>query len=69
MAIYPRLRFGIGNNFHQGMQASFVLSKWKPDEIPVVKLKIEKCIDIIESFAAIGIDKTMTFANSISVNP
>jgi len=51
------------------MQASFVLSKWKPDEIPVVKLKIEKCIDIIESFAAIGIDKTMTFANSISVNP
>lgn len=41
---YPRLRFGIGNNFPQGMQASFVLSKWKPDEIPVVKLKLRNAL-------------------------
>jgi len=64
---YPRLRFGIGNNFPKGMQAEFVLGKWRPDEIPMVKLKIERCIDIIENFAAIGIDKTMTMANSISL--
>ena len=26
---YPKLRFGIGNEFPKGMQAEFVLSKWK----------------------------------------
>lgn len=64
---YPRLRFGIGNNFPKGLQAQFVLGKWRPDEIPQVKLKLEKCIEVIENFAAIGIDKAMTFANNISV--
>ncbi|MFT3980150.1 MAG: aminoacyl-tRNA hydrolase [Ferruginibacter sp.] len=66
---YPRLRFGIGNHFPKGLQADFVLGKWRPEEIPVVKLKLEKCIEVIESFAAIGIDKTMTLANSVSVKP
>ncbi len=63
---YPKLRFGIGNVFPKGMQVDFVLGKWKNDEIPVIKLKIEKSIDIIESFAAIGIDKTMTAFNNLS---
>jgi len=65
---YPKLRFGIGNVFPKGMQVDFVLGKWKNDEIPVIKLKIEKSIDIIESFAAIGIDKTMTAFNNLSYN-
>ncbi|MFX4662427.1 aminoacyl-tRNA hydrolase, partial [Acinetobacter baumannii] len=25
---YPKLRFGIGNNYPKGMQAQFVLGKW-----------------------------------------
>ena len=37
---YPKLRFGIGNNFPKGMQAEFVLGKWRPDELPVVQLKV-----------------------------
>lgn len=64
---YPRLRFGIGNNFPKGMQADFVLSQWKPDEIPVIKLKIEKCIEIIENFAGMGIEKTMNLVNNLSI--
>ncbi len=64
---YPKLRFGIGNNFPKGMQADFVLGKWRPDEIPVVKLKIEKSIDIIENFATIGLDKTMSMVNQLSI--
>jgi len=63
---YPKLRFGIGNNFPKGMQAEFVLSKWFKEEEPVVKYKIEKCVEIIESFASIGIDKTMSAVNSLS---
>lgn len=63
---YPKLRFGIGNNFPKGMQVEFVLSKWFKEEIPIVKLKIEKCTEVIENFAAIGIDKTMSLINNLS---
>ena len=63
---YPKLRFGIGSNFPKGMQVDFVLGKWKKEELPVVRNKIEKCIEIIESFAAIGIDKSMTAYNNLS---
>ncbi|RYD82491.1 MAG: aminoacyl-tRNA hydrolase [Sphingobacteriales bacterium] len=66
---YPKLRFGIGNSFPKGMQADFVLGKWRPDEIPTVKLKIDKSIEIIESFAAIGLDKTMSMVNQLSIKP
>jgi PTH1 family peptidyl-tRNA hydrolase len=47
---YPKLRFGIGNEYPKGMQADFVLSKWLNSELPTVKLKIDKCIEIIENF-------------------
>lgn len=66
---YPKLRFGIGNNFPKGMQADFVLGKWRPDEIPFVKRKLEKSIEIIENFAAIGLDKTMSMVNQLSIQP
>lgn len=62
---YPKLRFGIGNNFPKGMQADFVLSKWLPTEQPIVNKKIEKCVEIIESFAAIGIERTMNTVNNL----
>jgi PTH1 family peptidyl-tRNA hydrolase len=63
---YPKLRFGIGNVFPKGMQVDFVLGKWKIDEVPLIKYKIEKSVELIESFAFVGIDKTMTICNSIS---
>ena len=63
---YPKLRFGIGNIFPKGMQVDFVLGKWKSEEISVVKLKIEKSVEIIESFASIGIDRTMTLYNNLN---
>ncbi|MBC7888876.1 MAG: aminoacyl-tRNA hydrolase [Ferruginibacter sp.] len=64
---YPKLRFGIGNNYPKGMQVDFVLGKWLSDEIPTVQLKIEKCIDTIESFVTIGIEQTMNEVNKLSI--
>lgn len=64
---YPKLRFGIGNNYPKGMQVDFVLSKWANDEMAVIKLKIEKCIDVIESFATAGIEQTMNEVNKLSI--
>ena len=63
---YPKLRFGIGNNFPKGMQVDFVLSKWLPTEQPIINQKIEKSTEIIESFAAIGIERTMNAVNNLN---
>ena len=63
---YPKLRFGIGNVFPKGMQVEFVLSQWLKEEVPVIQQKIEKSIEVIESFATIGIDKTMTEINHLT---
>ncbi len=61
---YPKLRFGIGNNFTKGMQVEFVLGKWFTEEIPVVKNKILSSVEAIENFAAIGIERTMNLVNN-----
>ena len=63
--VYPKLRFGIGNQYPKGMQVEFVLSKWLPEEMPLVKIKIEKSAEIIENFSVIGIDKTMNGINNL----
>ena len=62
---YPRLRFGIGNDFSKGMQTDFVLGKWSKEEEPLVKLKIQKSVEAIEDFSTIGITLTMTKINNV----
>jgi peptidyl-tRNA hydrolase, PTH1 family len=61
---YPKLRFGIGNDFPKGLQSDFVLGKWRKEEEPLVKLKIDKCVEVIESFAAQGITVAMNQVNN-----
>ena len=61
---YPRLRFGIGNDYPKGLQADYVLSRWRKEEEPLVKLKIEKAVEVIENFATKGISLTMNDVNS-----
>ena len=60
---YPRLRFGIGNNFPKGRQVDFVLGKWSPSELPIVKENVLKSVEMIESFATQGIAQTMNNFN------
>lgn len=66
---YPKLRFGVGNQYPKGMQADFVLGKWRKEEEAQVKLKIEKCMDVIECFLSAGIEQAMTLYNNMSVKP
>jgi peptidyl-tRNA hydrolase, PTH1 family len=61
---YPRLRFGIGNNYPRGYQSDFVLGKWNKEEEPLVKLKIEKAVETIETFATQGIAAAMNQVNN-----
>jgi PTH1 family peptidyl-tRNA hydrolase len=60
---YPRLRFGIGNDYPKGMQADFVLGKWKKEEEPLVLHKIGKSVETIETFATRGITAAMNEIN------
>jgi PTH1 family peptidyl-tRNA hydrolase len=64
---YPKLRFGIGNDFKKGQQIDFVLGKWNTGEKKIVELKIEKSVEVIESFASIGLSRTMTMANALVI--
>lgn len=61
---YAKLRFGIGNDFAKGFQSDFVLGKWSKEEIPMVMLKIEKSVEVIERFAAQGIEAAMNQVNN-----
>jgi peptidyl-tRNA hydrolase, PTH1 family len=61
---YPRFRFGIGNEYPKGRQADYVLGKWKKEEEALVKLKIDKSVEVIESFALTGITTAMNSVNN-----
>jgi PTH1 family peptidyl-tRNA hydrolase len=61
---YPKLRFGIGNDYPKGHQSDFVLGKWKKEEEPLMKLKIEKAVEAIETFALQGITAAMNQVNN-----
>lgn len=60
---YPRLRFGIGNDFPKGRQIDFVLGRWTAEELPLVKEKILRSVELIESFAGAGMARTMSQYN------
>lgn len=62
-AQYSRLRFGIGNNFPKGRQVEYVLGRWSEEELPLVKRNILKSVEIIESFATQGLERTMNNYN------
>lgn len=60
---YPRLRFGISDNFGKGRQADYVLSSFDKDELPELPALIDKSVDLIKSFVTVGPALTMTAFN------
>lgn len=61
---YPRMRFGVGNNYPKGRQVDFVLGKWKKEEEPLVQLKINKAVEAIETFVLKGLSTAMNQTNN-----
>ncbi len=61
---FPRLRFGIGNDFKRGYQSDFVLGRWSADEEAIVDERIDVAIEMIKSFVSIGPQRTMTLFNN-----
>jgi PTH1 family peptidyl-tRNA hydrolase len=60
---YPRLRFGISDNFSKGRQIDYVLSTFDKDELPELPALIDKSVELIQSFVTIGPGLTMTRFN------
>lgn len=60
---YARLRFGIGDNFPKGRQVDYVLSGFDKEEVLALPALIEKSINMVKSFATIGVELTMTNFN------
>ncbi len=63
---YPRLKFGIGNNFPRGQQVKFVLGKWSNDEFAELSEFLVQTDGIIEAFGTIGIERAMNHYNKNS---
>lgn len=60
---YPRLRFGVGDDFHKGHQVDYVLSPFNKQEMDDLVLNMDKTIDAIKSFCSIGLERTMNQFN------
>lgn len=61
---FPRLRFGIGDDFPKGAQVHYVLSRWSDQELNIIKPQIKKASDSILAFSFMGIDKAMNLYNN-----
>ena len=62
--VFPRLRFGIGDDFPRGKQIDFVLGKWKPSELDIIEPRLEVAANFIKSFVTQGVDQTMNQMNN-----
>lgn len=60
---FPRLRFGIGNDFPRGRQVDFVLSPFTNSDQKYLEEGIQKAHDAALNFVRDGITKTMNNFN------
>lgn len=61
---YPRLRFGIGNDFPRGRQIEYVLGTFSLDERQKLPVRIDVAIDAIKTFCLAGIQTAMCDFNN-----
>ncbi len=61
---YPRLRFGIGNDFPRGCQIDYVLGPFSLEERNKMPERLDIAIDAIKSFCLAGIQLTMNTYNN-----
>ena len=60
---YPRLRFGVGNDFNRGTQKNYVISTFNKPEINIITLKIDSAINCLLTFCTQGIENAMNQFN------
>ena len=61
---YPRLRFGIGNDFPRGCQIDYVLGNFTLDQRQMLPTRIDVAIEAIRTFCLAGIAIAMNTFNN-----
>lgn len=61
---YPRLRFGIGNDFPRGTQIDYVLGVFTPEEAEALPARIDVAVDAVKTFCLAGIQNAMCNFNN-----
>jgi PTH1 family peptidyl-tRNA hydrolase len=60
---YPRLRFGVGNEFAKGKQVDYVLGNWNIEEMKTLNERIKVACEGVNSFMFEGIERAMSKYN------
>jgi peptidyl-tRNA hydrolase, PTH1 family len=60
---YARLKIGVGDDFHRGRQADYVLSNFPENEMIEIISKLDKVTEMILSFCTTGCERTMNSFN------
>ena len=60
---FPRLRFGIGNEFARGRQSEYVLGQWSQEERETLSDRIEMVGKAVLQFGFLGIAQAMNSFN------
>ena len=61
---YPRLRFGVGSDFHPGQQVQYVLAPWEAEEAEQMPERLKVVEKALLAFPTIGLERTMNFYNN-----
>ena len=60
---YPRLRFGISNEFEKGRQIDYVLGKWSSEEKLTLDENIKRSAEAVKCFCLEGLNNAMNKFN------
>lgn len=61
---YPRLRFGIGDNYPRGCQIDYVLGQFSPEEREALPARVEVAVDAVQTFVLAGLQHAMCDFNN-----
>lgn len=61
---YPRLRFGVGNDFPRGCQIDYVLGPFSPEQRTLLPARIDVACDAIRAYCLAGLSRAMNEFNN-----
>lgn len=61
---YPRLRFGIGDNYPRGCQVDYVLGQFTLDERQKLPVRVDTAVEAIRTFVLAGLQTAMCDYNN-----
>ncbi|MCH5326561.1 MAG: aminoacyl-tRNA hydrolase [Duncaniella sp.] len=61
---YPRLRFGIGNDFPRGTQVDYVLGRFTPEQADAMPERVKVAVEAVKTFCLAGIQTAMCQYNN-----